>query len=70
MEPLMAKSSAPIKLSGTVLNSETGMCICSVWHKQILFIYPFILFLRTRQRERERVCMIYDDLEFGSRWRN
>lgn len=68
MEPLMAKSSAPIKLSGTVLNSETGMCICSVWHKQILFIYPFILFLRTRQRER--VCMIYDDLEFGSRWRN
>ena len=54
MEPLMAKSSAPIKLSGTVLNSETGMCICSVWHKQILFIYAFILFF-ANEAERESV---------------
>lgn len=65
----MAKSSAPIKLSGTVLNSETGMCICSCRLQRVAqtnFIYLLSIYIiLANDRGRESV---YDDLDqFGSR---
>lgn len=58
MEPLVAKSSAPIKLSSTVSNSGTGMCVCSGTKTYFICLFISVCLFISGDR-------VYDDLDGG-----